>query len=393
MNKPRMLIVQPVFSPVGGGNAVTAWAIEALRQDYRITLACAGPLDLAAINRTFGTSLQSSDFEFCDCPPSYRWLKRLVPTRGALLEGCVTMRWAQNLVRQRSFDILFSVANEFDFNRRGLQYVHYPFLYLPRPMEEMRWFHRLPGFLSAYRGFCFLLARATHSGLCRNLTLTNSEFVAGRYKSWYQADSRVLPPPVPYDPIDCAWADRRMAVLCLGRIHHIKRWHWAVRALDLVREAGHPLELTLIGHPDDVPYARMLEQLAADRPWFQLRYNVSRPELIAEAARHRFGFHAMNEEHFGIAPAELQRAGCITFVHRSGGPMEIVGKRPELMFDTPEEAAAKICAVLEDPGLEASLQAHVESRREVYSAEKFCRSLREIVQEFEAETILRPPVY
>ena len=43
---------------------------------------------------------------------------------------------------------------------------------------------------------------------------------------------------------------------------------------------------------------------------------------------------------------ELQRAGGIPFVHRSGGPVEIVGETESLMFRTAEEgevAAEKFC--------------------------------------------------
>jgi len=70
----------------------------------------------------------------------------------------------------------------------------------------------------------------------------------------------------------------------------------------------------------------MLESLAAERPWVGLLHDLDRTEMAREVASHRFGIHTMENEHFGIAPAEFQRAGCIPFVHRSGGPVEIVGE-------------------------------------------------------------------
>ena len=51
-------------------------------------------------------------------------------------------------------------------------------------------------------------------------------------------------------------------------------------------------------------------------------------------ASHRYGIHGMREEHFGMAPAELARAGAIVWVPRGGGQMEIVGHEPALMFDS-----------------------------------------------------------
>ena len=63
-------------------------------------------------------------------------------------------------------------------------------------------------------------------------------------------------------------------------------------------------------------------------------------------AQHRYGIHTMENEHFGIGVAEMVRAGCIPFVHDSGGPVEIVGGRSELRFrDAPEGAAAMAVAM------------------------------------------------
>lgn len=374
--KPRLLMAHPHVHPSGGGNAVAAWALEALRHDYDVTLAALSPVDCAAVNRSFGTTLKPGDFRLALAPPGYRALLRGMPTQGALLQCCVMMRWAAALARRERFDVLLSSQNEADFHQPGLQYVHYPWYYMPRPEQELRWFHRLPGFLRVYRAFCIRLAGCTPEGLRRNTMLANSGFVADRIRQAHGVESIVLPPPVPGGFPDVPWEERRLALVGVGRIHEHKRWHHAVEAVDLVRARGHALELTLIGHRDGSAYAERLAALARPRPWMRLLHDLSRAELLAEVARHRYGIHPMEEEHFGIAPAEIQRAGCLIFVHRSGGPMEIVGHEERLMFSTPAEAAQRICAAIEDPGTEASLRAHAARRREVYSAEGFCEGLR-----------------
>ncbi len=127
--------------------------------------------------------------------------------------------------------------------------------------------------------------------------------------------------------------------------------------------------------------ARCLEALAATRPWFRIRYNLTRQELVQEVARHRYGIHTMENEHFGIAPAELQRAGCITFVHRSGGPMEIVGHRDELMFTDADEACDKICRVVQVAALAAELRHFAEERGRFFSEDRFCAELRGYVRD------------
>jgi glycosyltransferase involved in cell wall biosynthesis len=378
-SKKSILIAHPYVHPSGGGNLVAAWAIQALCHSYDLSVATLGPIDFDAVNRNFGTSLTPADFTLCVAPESFQRILRRMPTPGALLHICLTMRLAQDLDRLHPFDLLFSTQNEADFGRPGLQYVHYPWVYLPRPEVEFAWYHYIPGALWAYRRACQSLARASNDGLRRNLSLANSEFVAGRIRDVHGTSSVVLHPPVPGAFCDTPWSERTAGFVAVGRIHTGKRWEMAVEILDRVRDGGHDVGLTLIGHRDDEPCHRRLQALAATRPWFRMLHDLDREGLAAEVSRHRYAIHTMHEEHFGIAPAETQRAGCITFVHNSGGPIEIVGGHPLLVFDEVEDAAAKIRRMLADRAVEDQLRAHVAQQRQRFTAERFCESLREIV--------------
>jgi len=380
MKRPSVLIAHPYLHPSGGGNSVAAWAVEALRDEYDVTLALLGPLDCEAVNRSFGTSLRPKDFTLRIAPPVLRALLRCFPTPGALLQQCVTMRWAQTLDRKKRFDALLSTQNEADLGRPGLQYVHYPWAYLPRPDIEMHWYHHIPGVLNGYRDFCRRVARASDDGLRRNLSLANSEFVSDRIRDVHGVESKILYPPVPGGFPLVAMEDRVHGIVALGRMHGCKRWELAVEIADRVRRQGVELSLTLISHRDDIEYGARLEALAATRPWFRILFNLPRHELVKEVARHRYGLHTMEHEHFGIAPAELQRAGCITFVHRSGGPMEIVGHRKELMFGDADEACERICRVAQDPALAADLRSFAEERGRFFSEDRFCAELRGYVR-------------
>lgn len=371
------------MSASGGGNAVAAWALQALRQEFDLELATLGPIDFPAVNRSFGTSLRKGDFAVHLAPASTRRLLRWMPTPGALLERSLTVRLALDLDRVAPYDVLFSSQNECDFLRPGIQYVHFPAYYLPRPEIELRWFHKLPGALSSYRALCRRLERGSPAGVLRNLTLANSQFVAERIRERHGIGSLVLHPPVPGDFPETPWADRESAFVALGRIHPAKRWHWTVEIVEELRRRGHPVSLTLIGHQDDRDYSRALWRLQATRPWFRMLHDLNRQQLAETVARHRYGIHAMEDEHFGIAPAELQRAGCVTFVHNSGGPVEIVGGESNLTFDHPAGAVEKIDRMLRDPDLELQLRRHVAVQRERYSVELFCENLRALVRDFQ----------
>lgn len=382
MSVKRILVAHPWLNGKGGGNAVAAWTLQALRDCCELSLATLDPIDYAALNRSWGTALREGDFHVHMAPPSYRMLLAAIPTPGALLETSLTMRLARNLDRQHRYDVLFGTQNEADFGRRGINYVHHPWFYLPRPEAEMRWYHRLPGALHLYREICRRLAHGTHEGLRRNLSLANSAFIAGRIREVHGVESTVLFPPVTSDFPDVPWEQRAPAVVGLGRMHGAKRWELAVQIVDEVRRRGHDLGLTLIGHRDDEEYLRRLQRLAATRPWLRIRLDLSRDELRDEVARHRYGIHAMEDEHFGIAPAELLRAGCLLFAHASGGPLEIIGDEPRLLFRDVNDGADALAAALRDPAREAALRAHLATRRELFSSEAFCAAVRDVVEHF-----------
>jgi glycosyltransferase involved in cell wall biosynthesis len=385
--KPRILVAHPAVRSIGGGNLVAAWTLQALRQEFDVTLATLEPPDYAALNLNFGTSLREGDFEVRVAPPPYQRLLRGFPAQGALLEICLIMRWAQNLDREAPYDVLFSTSNEMDFHRRGVQYVHYPWFFFPRPEMDVRWFHRIPGVLRIYRRSCMALARANPSGLRQNLMLANSRFVVGQIRQAHGASAQVVYPPVPGDFVERPLEQRRVAVAAVGRIHPSKRWDVAVDIVQSVRQRGHDVELTLIGHCDDPAYEARMEAMAATLPWFRWLRDLSRAQLLDELSRHRYGIHTMVEEHFGIAPAELQRAGCITFVHNSGGPVEIVGGDPRLTFESVDEGAERIARVIESPALEHELRGQVAERKNWFGTDTFCDSVRKAVAQFAQKSV------
>src|SRR5262249_14595277 len=107
--------------------------------------------------------------------------------------------------------------------------------------------------------------------------------------------------------------------------------------------------------------------------------DVPRSELVRLMSMSRYGIHGMLGEHFGIGPAELQRAGCITFVPDEGGLVEIVADE-RLRYRSIDDAIDKIHRVLTDPGLRASVLAGVENRRNMFSEQRFMQEVLGILE-------------
>jgi hypothetical protein len=109
-----------------------------------------------------------------------------------------------------------------------------------------------------------------------------------------------------------------------------------------------------------------------------MHQNLSRAALAALVARQRYGIHGMLEEHFGMAPAEMVRAGCLVWVPDGGGQVEIVAD-PRLTYTSVDDAIAKIVRTLRDPHEEATLRKHLAAQAPRFSAERFMAQVRTAV--------------
>jgi glycosyltransferase involved in cell wall biosynthesis len=372
--RPKVLFLTHELAPgSGGGGTVASWMLEALVSAYEVTLLCWKPPDLAALDRIYGTALEGLRFATLTPSLTERLLIDRIPDSDNHQRANYLLRMAKR--RRHAFDVLVACGFESDFGCPGIQYLHYP--YLERRAEEwptrgdeplpVRLGHLLAGRVPpwmAISGYSFDRMR-------RNLTLVNSSWTVGQTISMA---SEVLYPPAPGTFPDVPWTERRDAFACIGRLIRLKRFDWIVETLALVRREWPDLELHICGVVSDASYLSRLEELARRHgPWVHIHTGLARNELAALLSNCRYGIHACLNEHFGIAPAEMARAGAIPFVHSSGGQVEIVDRDPHLCYTTAEDAAAKILAVLRDAGLQRALRATVYRRSERFTTDAFVR--------------------
>ena len=131
----RVLVVQPSLQPPGGGNGVAAWMVQALAPTNRVTVLSWQPVDVAPINRFFGTSLRPSDFDTLVVPRRWTLAPDHLPVPAALLRSALLMRYTRRV--ERCLRRIVGAHNETDYGRRGIQYVHYPTYLRPRPARGL----------------------------------------------------------------------------------------------------------------------------------------------------------------------------------------------------------------------------------------------------------------
>lgn len=381
----RVLLVQPSLQPPGGSNGVAAWVLQALAGEHRVTVLSWQPVEVAAINRFFGTHLHASDFDTIVVPRTWRFIPDHLPTPASLIKQSLLMRYTRRI--NAGFDVVFGVHNETDYGCRGIQYIHYPSYLRPRPGVDLRWYHQPRAALSAYYAVADRIAGFSLERMKANLTVVNSNWTGERVQAFLGGSPHTLYPPVVDPGPGLAWAERSPHFLAVGRLSPEKDYERIMRILARVRRTAPETQLTIVGTSDrhTARYGRDLQSLARSLGnWIQFRDNVSRDELRQLMGSHRYGVHGMAEEHFGMAPAEMARAGMIVWVPRSGGQVEVVGNEPALMYGSDDEAAGKIGAVLADPGAQDRLRRALAAHAKGFSTERFVHEVRAIVADWRA---------
>lgn len=373
--KPRVVVAHAPFGPHGGGELLAAWFLQALKDDYALTLACADPVDWRAVDARFGTSLAGTDIAVETWPGAWRGLLRCWPGEGDRLRRALQERVLARLARKGTADLWIGTCNESGLPEAGLQYVHFP-TGDPADGMDLRPHQRLPGARAGYRWLCAALTPGGLVDFREHVTLVNSRFTAGHWERAYGLSCRVVYPPVPPPGTGLPWAERVDRVVCLGRLLPGKGIGRVVRIVAAARERGAVLTLTFAGtwHCGSKE-RRRLEAMLGRHEWVTLCEAPSREAVAALAGSSRYGLHGMLDEPFGIAVAELQEAGLVTLAPSRGGPAEIIGDE-RLLYRDEADAVEKLLAAWQNPALRDELRAGAAARTGRFSPEVFMRAVR-----------------
>ena len=328
----RILFVQRSLSPPGGGNAVAAWMLHALAPGHHVTTVTEAPWSPAETNAFYGSTIPESVERIVT--PHYRWFSRFDDGRLTSLRMALVLRRAR--VAARRYDLAITADNFAAFPIPGLQYVHFP-----APIRPSR-----SPLVKRYFDLCDRLSGAPATDAARNITIVNSAWTRDRLLAFGEVPHAAIVYPPVIDPgTGLPWRDRDDVFLCVGRFHPSKRIETVISIVARVREHVRPnARLLIVGSVIDRNYASRLRQLAAPHTWIEFRDDLSRAEINRLMGRSKYGIHAMIDEHFGMAVAEMARAGCMVFAHDSGGVPEVLGGERAVLWSTEDDAVSLIAA-------------------------------------------------
>ncbi len=382
----RVAVMHPQLGR-GGSETGALWTVEALKREFDVSLVTGGRVNLAWLNQYYGTNLDAGEVTILEVrlPLGLERSSKFAGLRGALFA-----RACRRLAPR--FDVLTWHYNPCDLGVPVIQFVA-DFSFAPRLQQAIhpsitttrRWWYGDTRLRRAYLGLCHRLNPACTDNWHKNITVANSQWTAGVLQKQFGLTARrVLFPPVPGSFPAVPWEERENGFVCVGRVVPEKRMDAVIGILRDVRERGYDLHLHILGDLDDSPFAKKVRTLASRyRDWVFLEGQVAGAAKRKLMARHRFGINGCAGEAFGIAVAELVKAGCITFVPDGGGQTEIVD-HAALTFQGDDDGVNKIVRALEDRSLQEELAGHLRERSRELSTERFQETVRRLVGELVA---------
>ena len=383
MHFAKIAVVHPPIG-WGGSDGVALWTLEALRDKYDLSFITSGPVDTQRLNEFYGTHLESRDFSVLQVPLPLGIGKR---SRFAALRGSFIQRYCQRIAP--SFDLMISAYNPCAFGVRGIQLVaDMQDLTEILPLRNWkRWWYGKTPLRKAYLMICDTVSTSSPEEWKDNLTLVNSKWTAELMRqnySEYGVETGVLYPPVTGEVSPVPFAEREKGFVCIGRVIPEKRMETVVEILAAVRRKGHNVHLHIIGGSEgNSPYLGNLQQkLEGLYPnWVFFEGRIDEEHKHKLVWNHRFGISGRQNEPFGMAVAEMVKAGCIVFVPDNGGQVEIVN-HPDLVFQDVPDAVERIDKVLSSPESQDTIREHLAMEARYFSVEAFQQGIRNIVADF-----------
>jgi glycosyltransferase involved in cell wall biosynthesis len=382
MRSLRIAIVHSELKGGAGSEARALWLAEALKEMGAITLMSMGEINLERLNEIYGTRLSPREISLVSIPIPWLFRYKFDAFRGYRLARYIKKN-------SKNYDVMISAYNVVDFGKPGIQFIaDFSFddrlrrNYNPMASSIQNVIYKKTPARMFYLWVGRILSRTFQEGWLKNLTVANSIWTQKILKKEYGLDCEVLYPPVSGTFRPVSWAERENGFMVLGRFSPEKRIERVISILGQVREKGFDVHLHILGRGDNAAYAKYLSGLSqVHSDWVFLEGLVVGDEKNEFLASHRFGISGCRNEAYGIAVAEMVKAGAIVWVPDGGGQVEIVG-RDELIYGTDDDAVEKIAWVLGSKQEQTRIKKILEKRAEAIEIGRFIDGSRRIVKKF-----------
>lgn len=340
---------------LGGGTFQPLMFIAELQKNCDVTLALNGDVDIEQVMKMSEVSIDVSRLNVVRLDPHDGFL-----TKHEYLLGLYRMRKLKELAKDA--DVCISTANVMDFGKPGHHFLYllsqfgghafYDYLMHTKGKTGVR--RMLRRFLTGIgeniiKPLCGLRSQRKIMSDKREHIYPTSQYVDRIVRGYYgDFNSTIFYPPTIFEFTATNIPRDPLLAIYIGRIFPPKRITDIIAIVERARElSSMDLKLHIAGKLMDNSYTKLLQKMAAERPWLKLvgpKYGKEKESFMLSAT---YALHAERDEAFGIAIAEYLKAGNVPIVPDEGGPKEIVDDS-ELTFKTIEEAAQTLARLLSD---------------------------------------------
>jgi glycosyltransferase involved in cell wall biosynthesis len=368
----KILIGYPYWGR-GGAEVATMWLIEALKNDFEVSLITRGGFDLDELNQVSSTQLKSGEFKMIQLPFHHL----LSQTKGGLIWQGVYYRMCRIYARQ--FDLCITASRTINWGKPAVHILsdvewneELMEKYGDREPSKKGLIHRLYSFASQ------LAEGKSRHNIASDFFIANSQWTAKVSRPYMKQESTVVYPPVPQSHEQHPITSRQNSFLYLGRISSEKRIDIAIRILEKVRVDYPELQFHIAGAFESSPYCQQISEICQQKEWIHIHgalYGQKKEEILQQ---YRYYINARASEPFGISTAEMIQAGMIPFAFKDGGQQEIIID-DRLVFQTEEEAVVKIKWVLANANQMQPIIENLQSNVEKFSANHFIENMNHCI--------------
>lgn len=379
--KKKVAIIHPQLK-LGGSELVAVQVLDALKEDYDVSLICGGKADIQKLNEYYGTSIKENEITIITVK-----IPKFLQNKFDALRDYRLARFCKKIAPE--FDVMISTYNLMDFGKKGIQFIadlsfadELRRSYDPEPNKSKKWFYKKSFLRKCYLKFAEILSGASKNGWKKNITISNSGWTKKIIKKFYNIESGVIYPPLAGKFSDIPWAEKVGDFVCLGRVSPEKEIEKIIKIVGGVRNKNPDIKLHIIGEAGDSDYAQKIKRICAqNNSWCFLEGPMYGRDKLNFIAKYKYGISGRSNEPFGLAVAEMANSGCIVFVPNGGGQTEIADDS-NLIYDNVEDAVFKIKAVIGNEKLQNSLREHLLINAQKFSSEKFKEKIKEAVKKW-----------
>jgi glycosyltransferase involved in cell wall biosynthesis len=206
--------------------------------------------------------------------------------------------------------------------------------------------------------------------------VTNSQYVAGRIRRYYNREATVVHPPVDTDFYRPNGAVPERYALIVSALAPYKRIDLAIEACRLAR-----VPLRIAGDGPDRAHLEGIASASSGAPRCDVSFlGRQTNEGLRDLYRHAAVVLLPGEEDFGIAPVEAQACGRPVVAYARGGALDtVIPGETGLLVDeaTPAAFAEAITRAIDHPFDAAAIRRHAER----FGRERFGDEMQEIVSD------------